>query len=268
MNDEEYTGAPGQSMSEDHTNDGGQSSQESALAARLNQLQRTIQDMNARTEEQQRLAQVNQQIAGVDQRVHAAEAETDSAEQALATALEEGDPSAIAKAQRILSEKSAAAVSARQARDSFVANARQAERRDGGARTESTTLDTTNLETWKSQNAAWYGIDPDMTRISHEIDRSIRAAGTYTVGSKEYFDAITRSMRQRFPDRFRGAPSSVTPRSEGGSAAPSGSRRYTASVQKSMQAFGMTPEQWDAARAIAVGKGLLGATQERGAVRS
>ena len=128
-------------------------------------------------------------------------------------------------------------------------------------------MDTSNLDSWKDQNKTWYGIDSEMTKVSHEIDQGIRAAGTYTVGSKDYFDAINRAMKQRFPDRYEGAPASASARGDADLIRP-GARRYDREVQRSMEAFGMSPEAWDKARDKAAQKGLVSETPVRGRVRA
>jgi hypothetical protein len=51
-------------------------------------------------------------------------------------------------------------------------------------------LDTTNLDKWKQRNADWYGIERDMTAYSLEVDKNIRAAGAFTVGTPEYSEAV------------------------------------------------------------------------------
>lgn len=146
--------------------------------------------------------------AQIQQFERVAAAKVDDAENALADAYEEGDGRTIAAAQRKLSEATAEreriSVAARQAREEI----KSSEHRDGGSRGEGAEpkLDTTNLDNWKSTNASWYGIDKEMTKYAHELDQQIRGNGVLKQGSKEYFDAIDRQMKQRFPDQFSGSP--------------------------------------------------------------
>jgi len=59
-----------------------------------------------------------------------------------------------------------------------------------------------------------YGVDTDMTKAAHEVDRSIREAGVIPVGSQEYFKAIDRQMAQKYPDRFRSPPDTAAARGQ------------------------------------------------------
>ena len=248
----------------------GPSERERALEDKLNNLQTTLANMQKSTQTAQQQSQMAQAKARVDQAVTEAENAVNSAETALTSALEGGEPAEIAKAQRQLADASAGAERKRADRDNFVAQIKAAEKRDGGGRTESATaqpaMNTSNLDQWKDRNKDWYGVDAEMTRVSHEVDSGIRAAGTYTVGSKDYFDAIDRALKKRFPDRFSGAPASASARDDGGNAGGSAPRRYDRDVQRSMEAFGLSPEKWDAARQKAVEKGFLAETPARGRV--
>jgi len=245
------------------------SERERALEARVNQLDQTLRTMREQSQSAAQQSQIAQATAQVERSVSEAEAAVNSAETALSEALESGDPLTIAKAQRALADSAAAAERKRADRDAFKQQIQQSERRDGGQRRESATaqpqLDTTNLQDWKNRHASWYGVDPEMTRVSHEIDASIRQAGQYTVGSKEYFNAIDAAMRTRFPNRFSGAPASASARGEGGQQTNS-PRRYDRDIQRSMDAFGLSPEAWDKARQKAVEKGFLSADPARGRV--
>ena len=247
------------------------SDQNAALAQRVGQLQTSLTNMQQQGETNARQTQIARAKAEADGIVTEAENAVNTAETSLASALEGGEPMEIAKAQRKLADASAGAERKRSERDNFVAQAKQAERRDGGARPDSATaapqLNTSNLDQWKDRNKEWYGVDAEMTRVSHEVDQGVRTAGTYTVGSSEYFQAIDRALKQRFPDRFSGAPASAAAR-EGGSGQGGAPRRYDRDVQRSMDAFGLSAESWDAARAKAVEKGFLKETPTRGRVMS
>ena len=239
--------------------------QNEALAAQVSRLATDLAQINSsRTADNQR-AQIEAAQARVDHAVTEASSAVDAAERALAAAFEEGDPAKTARAQRVLSEATAKHERTRADAEAFKRQRAENERR-AQQQPVAPAADTKNLDAWKDRNREWYGIDAEMTRISHEIDRGIRSAGTYAVGSEQYFQAIDRAMKQRFPDRFAGAPASQSARADGGNNGQPPARRYSPSIQRGMGAFGMTAEQWDAARAKAVEKGLLSTTPATGRV--
>lgn len=150
-----------------------------------------------------------------------------TAEASLATAVDEGDGSAVAKAQRALAEAVADHREAQMALNGYQSRVRDAEKREGGtgargSDTQASDNDATNLNAWKQRNAEWYGVNTEMTKAAHRFDEQIRAAGAIAVGSPEYFQAIDRQMRHQYPDKFSGSPAT----SGGGSSKQStGSRR-------------------------------------------
>lgn len=245
------------------------SDRERALEARVNQLATSLDTMRKSTQQTAAQTQLAQAKAQVDQSVTEAENLVNSAETSLLTALESSDPGEIARAQRKLADAAASAERKRADRDAFTAQLKQQEHRGGGTRNESVVdgpkIDTSNLDKWKDKHKTWYGVDPEMTRVSHEIDAGIRQSKQYTVGSPEYFAAIDNALRTRFPNRFSGAPASASARS-GDDSNSSSPRRYDREVQRSMEAFGLSPEAWDAARKKAVQKGFLSAEPARGRV--
>lgn len=217
------------------------------------------------------------QSRSLEGQIRAAEAkaasDVDAAEQALASAFDEGDGATIARAQRVLSEATArkerVAIAAAEARNRL----KQSERRTGGAAAEvpGEDLDTTNLEGWKRKHSSWYGVDSEMTRYAHSLDQQIRENGVLAVGSSEYFDAIDRQMRQKFPDRLKGSP----PAAGGGRASeavPSGSQRIPASVAEGYRRMGINVDDPAVAkrmlanRDVAVKKGWLPDTPATGRI--
>jgi len=180
----------------------------SALEARLERITGAIDGMTNQSKQQKAF----EAIAGRDRELAAAKKEAEdavsAAEKRLAEAYDNGEGIEIAKAQRLLSE-SVAKVERRDAdltnfREQVKAAERKQPQGDGGEK------DATNLNSWKDRNAAWYGVDAEMTRVSHEIHRQIKDAGVHSVGSKQYFEAIDRAMSQRYPDKFSGTPPTTT----------------------------------------------------------
>lgn len=181
------------------------------LESRLERLAASVDGFINQTKQRE----TESQAAQAERQIRAAEAKAsqdlDAAESELASAFDEGDGKAIAAAQRKVAE----AAARRERVNVLAADARErlknSERRDGGTREDS--LDTTNLDDWRSKHRSWYGIDTEMTKAVHDLDKVIRTNGRIQVGSKDYFEAIDRQMRQKFPDRFNGTP----PSSGGGS---------------------------------------------------
>lgn len=156
----------------------------------------------------------------LDGALNTAKTEVQTSELALADAFDNGEGAQIAKAQRELTE----AVARRERADidlqSFKASVTEAEKKQK-ATPAGGDLDDKNLKTWKAKHAEWYGVDAEMTRIAHEVDRQIRDAGVLSVGSQEYFDAVDRTMNQKYPDRFGGTPQT----SMGGTTVPNTVRK-------------------------------------------
>jgi hypothetical protein len=135
-------------------------------------------------------------------------------------------------------------------------------------------LDTTNLDGWKTKHSSWYGVDKDMTKAAHELDASIRSNGVLSPGTKEYFDAIDRQMKQKFPDRFGDtAPTGGASRAGGGAGneAP-GQTRIPASIAEGYRRMGINIDDPKVAqrmvknRATAVDKGWLPERADMGRV--
>jgi hypothetical protein len=252
----------------------------------LTRTQRDIsrsQEENAKALERQqleaRITAHGQRLAG---EVASAESAVETAERALAAAHDEGDSTTTARAQRALSEAIAKREGAkikleehRQARARYDSQ-RQQQRGENGQREQPNARpnaqgqegeDFTNLNRWKNQNSAWYGVDPEMTRAAHEIDQKIRAAGVIEVGSTDYFDAINRQMRQRYPDRLGRTPDTAGNRGgangNGGGGGGGNAGRIPASLIDGWRRMGIDVEKPETLQRMlkhrehAVRKGLL-----------
>lgn len=192
----------------------------SALEQRLARITQSVEGLTAQQQRERAMGAVSARSSELANAKRAAEDGVNAAEAKLAEAYDNGEGIEIAKAQRALTE----AVAKRERADMELSDfqrqvkAAEAKKPDGGS------MDDTNLRDWKNRHSTWYGVDAEMTKASHEIDRQIRAAGVLSVGSKEYFNAIDRAMSQKYPDRFGGSPNS-----SGGSrgAAPNSSGRMT-----------------------------------------
>ena len=107
---------------------------------------------------------------------------------------------------------------------------------------------------WQERNS-WWGNDPEMTASALGLHQKLaNERGPQYVGSDEYWDAIDKTMRRRFPDYFgederstsdakgRGARSSVVaPASRSTSAKKV---RLTTSQVSIAKRLGITPEQY------------------------
>jgi hypothetical protein len=56
---------------------------------------------------------------------------------------------------------------------------------------------------WVEKNSDWWGVDEEMTAAAMGLDKKLaRQYGASYVGSKDYFKAIDKTMRKRFPEHF------------------------------------------------------------------
>lgn len=239
MADEDYDVGPG--------GEGGDDSQQQTpsqpqvnldgIEDRLNRITSAISSIardNEVRETQSRLSNAEQQIRT---RLGQSEAAVTLAERRVAEAYESGDAAQIARAQRNMTE----AIATREGvkadvrefdrikRDMETRKAQQPSQRQQNAEPEGA-KDTRNLNDWKSRNSSWYGVDVDMTKAAHEVDKTIREAGVIPVGSQEYFKAIDRQMAQRYPDKMRSTPSTAG----GGSGQPATPQRQTGRIPQSV----------------------------------
>lgn len=223
----------------DEDNYGGQEAQQqqqpptidlSPIESRLNRLAETLGGMQRNEESREIRSRIGAQEYQISQKLASAAGAVTRAEEALARAHDDGDGQAIARANRALVESVAARENAKAEKAEFDQIKQDITRRQGGAsgapgnagqQTAQDAKDTTNLNSWKDSNKLWYGVDADLTKAAHEIDKQIRAAGVIPVGSQKYFEAIDRQMAQRYPEKFRSAPDTG---SGGGGRQPAPSR--------------------------------------------
>jgi len=234
----------------------------SKVEARLDRLTQSLEGFMSKTtkqEEESNSRVIEQQITSAIQRQ---EALLDEAEDKLAAAFDDGDGRTIAKAQRVVAQEAAKVERVKAQADQYRQQLKSSERRSGGA--GSTDLDTSNLDSWKQRHVSWYGVDKDMTKAAHELDAQIRSAGVLASGSKEYFDAIDRQMRQKFPDRFGGTPPTGGSQQRGNGQPSSTNRvRIPASVADGFRRMGINIDDPDTAKRMvknrekAVSKGWL-----------
>jgi hypothetical protein len=58
---------------------------------------------------------------------------------------------------------------------------------------------------WQERNSGWWGRDPEMTASALGLHQKLELErGSQFVGSDEYFSAIDKTMRKRFPEYFGG----------------------------------------------------------------
>lgn len=197
--------------------------------SRLNQITSAVANL-AKSQQSQQSQTARQRLqayeSSLDGRVKTTEGAIEAAEKALATAHDEGDGLALARAQRQLTEAVSSHERAKTERSTFEQRKREAERkaqeapaRDAAQPQQQAEGDDANLRDWKKKNASWYGVDTDMTKAALSINEKIKEAGVIEVGSKEYFEVIDRQMAQRYPDKFNKAPDT------GGGSGGEGTRR-------------------------------------------
>jgi len=110
---------------------------------------------------------------------------------------------------------------------------------------------------WAEQNP-WFGQEKDMTALAYGVHEKLIRDEGYDPNSDEYFEAIDRTMRSRFPDYFgegdsgSDVPSSSTSRSPSVVVAPSsrnnGAKPRKVRLSRTQLALakrlGLTPEQY------------------------
>lgn len=175
------------------------------LEGRIDRLGEALQTLV----ERDRKNEQNSAVSDLKRRISAAlnkkQQEVDAAENTLASAYEDGDGPAIAKAQRKLSELTATMERMRAEGQGAIREAEN-EAKAGAAGGSGKKLDTTNLDKWKDKNKVWFGVDTTMTQDAIAIGRQIESAGQIETGSHQYYEAIDREMARRYPDRLKGSP--------------------------------------------------------------
>jgi len=111
------------------------------------------------------------------------------------------------------------------------------------------------LEAWQERNP-WYGADDEMTATALGIHEKLKKSGEVVVGSDEYYAALDRTIRKRFPEYFNIEEPEDKARSEPARTKPSTvvapAVRSTASNKIKLRTsqvalakkLGLTPEQY------------------------
>jgi ElaB/YqjD/DUF883 family membrane-anchored ribosome-binding protein len=188
----------------------------SPIEDRLNRITQAITGLTRDQETREVQSRINTVETQLRQRMTQAETAVTLAERKVAQAYDSGDGTQIARANRELTETIANRESIKADIREFDRYKKDADRQRPAPQTqqqpqagEEGAKDTRNLNDWKTRNSSWYGVDADMTKAAHEVDKSIREAGVIPVGSQEYFKAIDRQMAQKYPDRFRSTPNTA-----------------------------------------------------------
>lgn len=188
----------------------------SPIEDRLNRITQAITGITRDQETREIRQRVDSVEQSIRQRTTQAENAVTIAERRVAEAYDSGDGATIARANRMMTEAIATRESVKAEAQEFARRKKQLDaqqqapqRGDQVQDADEGAKDTRNLNDWKTRNSSWYGVDTDLTKAAHEVDRAIRTAGVIPVGSQEYFKAIDRQMAQKFPDRFRSTPSTA-----------------------------------------------------------
>ena len=111
------------------------------------------------------------------------------------------------------------------------------------------------LEAWQNRNP-WYGADDEMTATALGVHEKLKKSGGVVVGSDEYYAALDRTIRKRFPEYFDVEEPEDKVRSEPARTKPSTvvapAVRSTASNKIKLRSsqvalakkLGLTPEQY------------------------
>jgi hypothetical protein len=216
MADEDYDVGAGGGGADDNQQPQPQQVNLDGIEDRLNRITSALSSIARDNEVRETQSRISNAEAQMRQRLAQSETAVTLAERKVAEAYDSGDGATIARANRNLTEAIAT-------REGVKADVREFERFKKDAETRKQqppsqrqqdadpegAKDTRNLNDWKSRNSSWYGVDVDMTKAAHEVDKTIREAGVIPVGSQEYFKAIDRQMAQRYPDKFRSTPSTA-----------------------------------------------------------
>ena len=179
-----------------------------------------------------------------------AEYEVDAAKRAYRDAYESGDADKVVDAQEKLSRATLRLQQVEQYRPTLQQEETEVDIVPQQA--QQPRLDQKTV-TWQESNT-WYGTDPEMTASALGLHQKlVNERGPQYVGSDEYWTAIDKTMRRRFPDYFGGeeAPKTSTRETKGSQvvAPASRSRSPKKIVLKQSQLsiakrLGLTPEQY------------------------
>ena len=179
-----------------------------------------------------------------------AEYEVDAAKRAYRDAYESGDSDKVVDAQEKLSRATLRLQQVEQYRPTL--QHQETEVDIVPQQVQQPRLDQKTV-TWQESNT-WYGTDPEMTASALGLHQKlVNERGPQYVGSDEYWTAIDKTMRRRFPDYFGGEEAPKTSARETKSsqvvAPASRSRSPKKIVLKQSQLsiakrLGLTPEQY------------------------
>jgi hypothetical protein len=179
-----------------------------------------------------------------------AEYEIDAARRAYRDAYESGDADKVVEAQEKLSRATLRLQQVEQYRPTL--QQEETEVDTVPQQVQQPRLDQKTV-TWQERNT-WYGTDPEMTASALGLHQKlVNERGPQYVGSDEYWTAVDKTMRRRFPDYFgeeeAPKPSSRENKSTNVVAPASRSRSPKKIVLKQSQLaiakrLGLTPEQY------------------------
>ena len=157
---------------------------------------------------------IEERAHALDQAITANEQYVTTATSQLTAAHDSGDSAAIATAQLRLTEAVSARDGAKRDRTDYEARLRAFERKakeppkekEGKIKADAEPVDDTNLRDWTKKQAAWYGVDKEMTKAAQDIGKDIETVGVIDTGTPEYFEAIDRQMAAKYPDKFDSVP--------------------------------------------------------------
>ena len=131
----------------------------------------------------------------------AAEAKLASAKRRLKEAFEAGDAEGLAEAQAEVAD--AAADLRETTRMKPIEVKEDEEFRPARVEPANSPKLTPRMQRWVEDNSDWWGKDEEMTMAAMGIDKKLqREYGAEYVGTEEYFKAVDRTMRKRFPEFF------------------------------------------------------------------
>ena len=174
--------------------------------------------------------------------------EAEAAKRAYREAYESGDPDKLVEAQEKLNEAQYKLQQLNSYRPTLQGVEQEVQL---PAPTPQVPRPDTKTMAWQERNG-WYGIDPEMTASALGLHQKlVNERGPQYAGTDEYWTAIDKTMRRRFPDYFgeEAAPSRETKPAASVVAPASRSRSPKKIVLKQSQIaiarkLGLTPEQY------------------------
>ena len=245
-----------------------------ALTSKVNQLANMLGSVVKDTQTERAKREQARVTTDLDAAIAKADREVEAAKAQLTKVQDEGTASEIADAHAALSQ----AIATRTTRSTQVEAAKEQMKREAErpATAEKPAQSDEALKAWMGRNP-WYNNDAPMTAAAKAAHTQLANEGKFVVGSRAYWTEIDNQMRQKFPDRFAGAPAAVSP--TGGdpsttSAAP-GQVRVQRSVVDGWRKMGLDVDNPEVLqrlavtnRQAAVDKGILGPTPVTARIRT